>query len=136
MLDRRFILLIFACCCSCKTQNAELKSECLISEARAAPDSTPPKYQAIEVRTYLYLMRVGDPSVLIGPFRSSDQNSLTRRMPGGKVVHGFRHHDAAGVRHGFQARSHVDPVAINIVALMDNIAKIDADTKLQFAVLW
>ena len=87
MLDRRFILLIFACCCSCKTQNAELKSECLISEARAAPDSTPPKYQAIEVRTYLYLMRVGDPSVLIGPFRSSDQNSLTRRMPGGKVVH-------------------------------------------------
>ena len=47
------------------------------------------------------------------------------------VVHRPRHADAAGLGQGFEPRRDVDPVAVDVVVVDDDVAEIDADAELQ-----
>ena len=51
------------------------------------------------------------------------------------VAHDRRTGDAAGARQALQSRRHVDAVAVEVVALDDDVAEIDADAELDMPVL-
>ncbi len=46
------------------------------------------------------------------------------------LVDARRHADAAGFRHRFQTRRHIDAVAENVAAVDDDVADVDADAEL------
>jgi hypothetical protein len=52
---------------------------------------------------------------------------LARGARGGAPT---RHTDASRLRKRFQARSHVDPITVDVIALDDHVTLVDADPKL------
>src|SRR6516164_2179755 len=47
------------------------------------------------------------------------------------IINGIRYEHPTGIGQGFDPRRNIDPVSINVVALDDDIAKVDPDAKLE-----